>query len=57
MVKTDNLQGYFSYALKPGYSGVGIYSKKEPLKIIDKVNFETMDHEGRYIELILITYQ
>ena len=52
MVKTDNLQGYFSYALKPGYSGVGIYSKKEPLKIIDKVNFETMDHEGRYIELI-----
>ena len=52
MVKTDNLQGYFSYALKPGYSGVGIYSKKVPLKIIDKVNFETMDHEGRYIELI-----
>src|SRR5210317_972604 len=52
MVKTDNLQGYFSYALKPGYSGVGIYSKKVPLKVIDKVNFEIMDHEGRYIELI-----
>ena len=27
-------------------------SKKEPLKIIDKVNFEIMDHEGRYIELV-----
>ena len=52
MVKTDNLQGYFSYALKPGYSGVGIYSKKAPLKIIDNVNFEIMDHEGRYIELV-----
>jgi len=52
MVKTDNLQGYFSYALKPGYSGVGIYSKKTPLKIIDKVNFKIMDHEGRYIELV-----
>jgi exodeoxyribonuclease-3 len=32
MLQTDNLQGYFSYALKPGYSGVGIYSKKTPLK-------------------------
>ena len=52
MLQTDNLQGYFSYALKPGYSGVGIYSKKTPLKIIDKVNFKIMDHEGRYIELV-----
>ena len=52
MLRTNNLQGYFSYALKPGYSGVGIYSKKLPLKIIDRVNFQTMDNEGRYIELV-----
>ena len=27
-------EGYFSYAIKKGYSGVGIYTKSKPLKVI-----------------------
>jgi len=57
MVKTDNLQGYFSYALKPGYSGVGIYSKKEPLKIMIKLILKQWIMRGDISNLFLVTYQ
>lgn len=48
-------QGYHCYyvdAEKKGYSGVAIYSKKEPLKVITKLGegFEDMDAEGRFIQ-------
>ena len=52
MLNVGGYNGYFSYAEKPGYSGVGIYAKKNPKKIISKLNFATIDDEGRYIELI-----
>jgi len=42
---------YFQDAFKPGYSGVGIYSKYKPQKIITKLGWDTADNEGRYIEL------
>jgi exodeoxyribonuclease-3 len=44
--------GYHSYwhpAEKPGYSGVAIYSKKEPLKIITGIGSPEIDREGRVI--------
>lgn len=47
--------GYYCYyfdAEKKGYSGVAIYSKKKPNKIIRGLGegFEDMDAEGRYIQ-------
>ena len=45
--------GNFSYANKKGYSGVGIYSKEKPNKIINKSGVPEIDEEGRYIEIHL----
>lgn len=48
--------GHFHYAEKKGYSGVGIYSKQKPNKVITGLGmalgagFEDIDAEGRYIE-------
>ncbi|HSD82404.1 MAG TPA: exodeoxyribonuclease III [Anaerolineae bacterium] len=50
MLQPDNLFGYFHYAEKKGYSGVGIYSKKQPDAIIEGLGIADIDTEGRYIE-------
>ena len=42
--------GYFHYAEKKGYSGVGIYSKIKPDKVIEGLGMADIDSEGRYIE-------
>lgn len=44
-------KAYFQCAEKKGYSGVGIYSKIKPKRIIDSLGFETADQEGRYLQL------
>lgn len=47
-----NPQGYKSYfhsALRPGYSGVGIYTKKEPLDVLYGIGENRFDNEGRVI--------
>lgn len=46
-------QGYHCYfhdAQKPGYSGVGIYSKQKPQKISTGLGWDYADTEGRYIQ-------
>jgi exodeoxyribonuclease-3 len=43
--------GYFHFAEKKGYSGVGIYSKCKPDKVIEGLGITDIDAEGRYIEL------
>lgn len=48
-----NLPGYFRSffdAEKKGYSGVAIYSKKEPKKIVTGLGWPCADQEGRYIQ-------
>jgi len=42
--------GYFHYAEKKGYSGVGIYSKRKPDAVIVGLGIAEFDSEGRYIE-------
>jgi len=42
--------GYFHYAEKKGYSGVGIYSKHKPDKVMIGLGIPEFDCEGRYIE-------
>jgi len=44
------LRGYFHYAEKKGYSGVGLYCRREPDQIIEGLGIADIDAEGRYIE-------
>ena len=45
------LQGYFHFAEKKGYSGVGIYTRHEPSEVLIGYGSEEFDTEGRYVEL------
>lgn len=48
-----NPLGYHAYfhfpTIKKGYSGVSIYSKNEPLRVVNDLGIEEMDLEGRLI--------
>ncbi len=48
-------EGYNSHfsacKIKKGYSGVGIFSKKEPEYINDSIDVEQFDNEGRVLEI------
>ena len=50
MLNPEGYYGYFHYAEKKGYSGVGIYSKKQPDAVIEGLGIVDIDSEGRYIE-------
>lgn len=50
MLQPDSYHGYFHYAEKKGYSGVGIYSRKKPDQVIIGVGIADIDAEGRYIQ-------
>ena len=47
----DGFQSYFSFAEAKGYSGVGIYSKKKPISVENKVGWLDFDKEGRFLLL------
>ncbi len=49
MVAPDGYRGYFHYAEKKGYSGVGIYCRNEPDNIIEGIGHAGFDAEGRYV--------
>lgn len=42
-------QGFFHFAEKKGYSGVGIYSRRKPDRIIEGIGHAGFDAEGRFI--------
>ena len=50
LMNPNGYHGFFQYALKKGYSGVGLYSKKAPDSV--KIGFDDgeFDAEGRYVE-------
>ena len=45
------MTGYFHFAEKKGYSGVGVYSRYEPSEVIVGFGSHEFDSEGRYLEL------
>ena len=49
------LQGYFHFAEKKGYSGVGLYSRLEPSDVRTGYGSDEFDAEGRYVELCFDT--
>jgi exodeoxyribonuclease-3 len=50
MLQPDKFFGYFHYAEKKGYSGVGLYSKRQPDEIIEGLGIADIDAEGRYLQ-------
>jgi exodeoxyribonuclease-3 len=42
-------RGYFHHAEKKGYSGVGIYARSEPARIVAGLGIADIDSEGRYL--------
>ena len=49
MLAPAGFRGYFHYAEKKGYSGVGIYSRREPDHVIAGLGVREFDAEGRYL--------
>ncbi|HZJ87472.1 MAG TPA: exodeoxyribonuclease III, partial [Erysipelothrix sp.] len=45
----DGYHAYYNYALKKGYSGVGVLTKEEPLNVTYGLDIEAHDQEGRLI--------
>lgn len=50
LISPKGYKTYFNSAKKRGYSGVAIYSKLEPKKIITKTGLKILDDEGRFIQ-------
>ena len=46
-----DLSGYFHFAEKKGYSGVGVYTRHTPSDVIVGYGSAEFDPEGRYVEL------
>lgn len=45
----DSLKGWFHCAEKKGYSGVGLYARKEPDRVVEGIGHAGFDAEGRYL--------
>jgi exodeoxyribonuclease III len=50
MLAPAGYQGYFHAAEKKGYSGVGLYTRRPPDRIIEGLGVADIDQEGRYLE-------
>ncbi len=51
MLAMQDYHGYFHYAEKKGYSGVGIYCRGKPQSVVEGLGIAEFDSEGRYIEV------
>ena len=45
------LRGHFHFAQKKGYSGVGLYTRQAPERVVTGFGVEEFDQEGRYVEV------
>lgn len=50
MRTSAGLTGWFHYAEKKGYSGVGLYCRRAPDRVIEGLGIAEIDAEGRYLE-------
>ena len=51
MLAPAGLRGYFSFALRPGYSGVGVYARQKPRAVWERFGHSLLDEEGRFLRL------
>jgi len=49
MLAPKGFHGFFHYAEKKGYSGVGLYSKRQPDCVSEGIGVREFDAEGRYV--------
>ena len=45
----DGYYGYFHFAQKKGYSGVGIYCRERPDNVVEGIGIDEIDIEGRFL--------
>lgn len=50
-LELENYQQYWNYAVKKGYSGTAVFTKKKPLSVKYGVGIEEHEQEGRVITL------
>lgn len=50
MLAPDDYHGYFHCAEQKGYSGVGIYTRKQPDRVIEGIGVADIDAEGRFLQ-------
>lgn len=50
MLQPGDYYGYLHCAEKKGYSGVGLYTRKQPDELIEGLGIADIDSEGRYLE-------
>jgi len=51
MLSPHGYFGYFHYAEKKGYSGVGLYCRELPQQVVVGLSIEEFDREGRYLRV------
>jgi exodeoxyribonuclease-3 len=49
MLAPNGYTGYFHYAEKKGYSGVGLYAKRKPDRVSEGIGVREFDAEGRFV--------
>ncbi|HEY6044597.1 MAG TPA: endonuclease/exonuclease/phosphatase family protein, partial [Nitrosospira sp.] len=52
MINPADYYGYFHYAEKRGYSGVGVYAHRQPDRIVEGLGIPDVDAEARYLEVV-----
>jgi len=50
MLNPPGLNSAFVFAIKKGYSGVGLYSRKKPDRVHEGIGWSELDAEGRFIQ-------
>lgn len=45
-----SFHAYFNDAVKPGYSGVALYSRRQPDRVVNSLGWPRADDEGRYLQ-------
>ncbi|MEY3202576.1 MAG: exodeoxyribonuclease [Pseudomonadota bacterium] len=56
MLAPQGFQGYFHCAQKKGYSGVAIYTRQPPERVIEGMESTEFDAEGRYLQVDFATF-
>jgi exodeoxyribonuclease-3 len=51
MLAPAGYHAYYHYAEKKGYSGVGIWCRQKPLKVVEGIGVPEFDAEGRYLRV------
>ena len=51
MRNPDGYSGHFHHAEKKGYSGVGLYARRAPDRVVEGLGIVDIDAEGRFLQL------